>query len=280
MSWPKISVVITADRNELFLYDCIQSVQTQTREPDEVIVVYNSFSGVTLQCLINQFPSVRFINTNAKTASSARNHGILNSTGDLVCLLDGDDTWMSEKLDLQVQLLVSKNLDLVYCGGLEIQSDCRILKEHRPTVSGENLSSLSFNPTTAIVTLGCSSAVMRQSLISTVGLFNESLTSFAEDLEFFSRNMRAGKIGFVPSPLVFYRRHQRNESNKGILKFTYWNLKSSMLMIKDSSDGPLVKLTYFLRLALVLAKSNLQHFFTRISRTLKNGYYRWDIRSY
>lgn len=252
---PSISVIVTADRNERYLGECLQSILMQTRKPDEIVVVYNSFSKATLNHLSRIFPTVRFLKTNARSASSARNHGITHSLGDLICLLDGDDLWSTNKLKLQEDLLLSGKYDLVYSGGIEVAHDLRILREHFPLVEGKFLSALRYNPTAALISLGCSSAMLRRTLLFKVGVFEESLTSFAEDLEFFARCLRYGSTGFVSAPLIVYRRHATNESNKGIVRFVFWNWRSMRLITKKSDESLYIKFIFTLRLVKLLVKS-------------------------
>jgi glycosyltransferase involved in cell wall biosynthesis len=254
-----ISVIVTADRNELHVFECLKSIHEQSRKPDEIIFVYNNFSEITLQAVKLQFPTVTFLKTKAQSASAARNAGILNSTGDILCLLDGDDLWSPRKLEQQELLIKKLDLDLVYSGGIEVSASLRVIREHFPSVRGSRLNALHFAPTRALVTLGCSSVMLKRSLISSVGQFDENLTSFAEDLEFFARCLSQAKVDYTPFPLVIYRRHARNESNKSILRFIFWNWKSGILMTRRLTDTKGNKARFLVRLFISLLKNLLKH---------------------
>lgn len=70
-------------------------------------------------------------------------------------------------------------------------------------------------PTTAIILLGCSSAMICSELIRQVGEFDTSLNTSA-DWDYFRRLSRIAKVDFVDKPLVNYRRHKSSMSSSSI----------------------------------------------------------------
>jgi glycosyltransferase involved in cell wall biosynthesis len=103
-STPLISVVIpTFNRAEL-LKRSLKSVLSQTYTNLEVIVVDDNSSDSTIETIKGiSDPRVRYIrHQERKGGASARNSGIFASKGEFISFLDSDDTWIPEKLELQL----------------------------------------------------------------------------------------------------------------------------------------------------------------------------------
>jgi glycosyltransferase involved in cell wall biosynthesis len=94
-----VSVVIptigTADLNK-----AVQSALDQTHEVAEVIVVADTVNPIDLL----EHPRVRMIRVGPGLGGNgARQSGIEASSGDLIALLDDDDWWAADKLELQLR---------------------------------------------------------------------------------------------------------------------------------------------------------------------------------
>jgi glycosyltransferase involved in cell wall biosynthesis len=96
----KVSVIITVCNLERFIVEAIDSVLKQTYKADEIIVVDDGSTDGSLN-LIESFGNC------IKVFSMGKNSGVLlaflkglkESSGDILCFLDGDDIWMPEKLE-------------------------------------------------------------------------------------------------------------------------------------------------------------------------------------
>lgn len=102
MSYPKVSVIIPAYNGAEHLGEAIQSVLDQTYKNFEIIIVDDA-SPEPLAEVIKKFsdPRVRYIrHEQNRGAVAARKTGVLNSSGDLIALLDQDDLFHREKLEV------------------------------------------------------------------------------------------------------------------------------------------------------------------------------------
>ncbi len=98
----------------------IASVQAQS-EPDwELWVIDDSSQDGTAQKVQNLAatdPRIKLIrNTGPRGAAAARNTGLSAATGRYIAFLDADDTWLPEKLALQLELMVRTGAALCYSG--------------------------------------------------------------------------------------------------------------------------------------------------------------------
>jgi len=113
---PKISVIIPAFNAEKTILETIQSIQQQTFEDFELIVINDGSTDRTLE-VVNQVDDPRlkaFSHENAGV-SMARNRGIVHAQGDFISFIDADDLWTSDKLECQLAALQSNpNAGVVY----------------------------------------------------------------------------------------------------------------------------------------------------------------------
>lgn len=121
-----LSVVIPALNAARFVRDAVDSVLAQQGLPAhmalEVIVVDNGSTDGTANVVRSAYGDRVRIVTEAATRGigPARNAGIASARGDAVALLDADDTWMPEKIALQLKVLADRtDVSLVFCHGVE-----------------------------------------------------------------------------------------------------------------------------------------------------------------
>lgn len=116
MTGEKVSVIIPAWNAAATIGRAVESLLTQTRRPDEVIVVDDG-SPDDIESAVRRFGSfVRYVRKENGGVSSARNRGIDEATGDFISFLDADDFWHPEKLQKQMQVFAQHpEVGLVAC---------------------------------------------------------------------------------------------------------------------------------------------------------------------
>jgi hypothetical protein len=97
-------------------------------------------------------------------------------------------------------------LGLVHCGVEDVDEEGSSLAVHLDGRDGWVADAmLSFGA--GVILGGGSAAVVRAELVRDVGGFDEALSTSA-DWDLYQRIARRARVGFVPRPLVRYRRHQ------------------------------------------------------------------------
>ena len=86
----KTSVIICAYNYDRFLPRCLESVISQSRPADEIILVDDGSTDQTLN-VVSRFPSVRYMRQEHAGKAAAFSRGFDASKGDLVFHLDADD---------------------------------------------------------------------------------------------------------------------------------------------------------------------------------------------
>ncbi|HXM98594.1 MAG TPA: glycosyltransferase family 2 protein [Candidatus Dormibacteraeota bacterium] len=102
----KISVVICAYNYARFLPRCLQSVLSQSRPADEIIVVDDGSTDQT-QDVVAGFRSVRYVRQENAGKAAAFNRGFQTATGTILCHLDADDYWLPNKLECVTTILAT-----------------------------------------------------------------------------------------------------------------------------------------------------------------------------
>lgn len=102
-----VSVVLTCYNEEEYIGAAIGSVVQQTRYDaiSEIIVVNDGSkdnSEEVIQEWEDRHEKIHYVHQRNLGLSVARNTGILHCTGDFIALLDGDDIWLEDRLEHQL----------------------------------------------------------------------------------------------------------------------------------------------------------------------------------
>lgn len=96
-----VSVVIPTYNYAGFLPSCLESVQSQSTKPLEIIVVDDGSTDDT-EAAVRRFDGLRYVRQDNAGASRARNHGLALARGEYIQFLDADDWLAPNKLSLCV----------------------------------------------------------------------------------------------------------------------------------------------------------------------------------
>lgn len=97
---PLFSVVISTFNRCEYVIETIRSVMEQTLQPYEVILVSDGCTDDTVAIVRSRFPSVKVIEQPNLGRGIATNTGVVRATGNWICLLDDDDLWHKDKLQI------------------------------------------------------------------------------------------------------------------------------------------------------------------------------------
>jgi glycosyltransferase involved in cell wall biosynthesis len=102
-----VSVVIPAYNYGHFVAEAVDSALAQTYANREVIVVDDGSTDDTRKRLAAYGDRVRYLYQENRGLAAARNAGIRAARGEYVALLDADDVWHPQKLELQMAYLAA-----------------------------------------------------------------------------------------------------------------------------------------------------------------------------
>lgn len=114
----KVSIITPVYNAESYLISTANSILQQTYQNWEWIVVDDCSSDNSykiLKELEKEDSRIRvFKNSKNSKAFATRNHALERSTGDFVAFIDADDLWLPNKLEIQLNFMVSNNYPFTY----------------------------------------------------------------------------------------------------------------------------------------------------------------------
>lgn len=206
---PQVSVVIPTYNRAGLLGRAIASVLGQTYSDFELIVVDDGSRDHTVS-VVGGFddPRIRFVRLARNRGQPvARNAGIAHAQGDWVALLDSDDEWLPQKLELQMDRArrhSDARPDVIYCACYRQRPNEQPQVRPKGTLpEGDVLDSLLENKKAPTA----SAYVVRRDALLAVGGFDERLPA-ADDIDVLLRLARAGHhFAAVTEPLVVKHDH-------------------------------------------------------------------------
>src|SRR5262245_42228248 len=209
---PKVSVVITTRNRADFLRAAIHSVEHQTFQDFELIVVDDASEDETSE-VVRSFsdPRIRYFRHETNKGEGAtRNTGVRHAAGEYIAFLDDDDEWLPRKLEKQVPLLdgSGSNVALVYSGFWKVEGTSKeIVARVVPQKRGAVFRDMWFQNW-----IGTPSTVMlRRACFEKVGTFDEGL-AFGADYDMWLRVAKEFEVECLTEPLVLYTVHANRMS--------------------------------------------------------------------
>ena len=207
----RISVVIPAYNKERWISRAIDSVLSQTRPAEEVLVVDDGSVDQTGRMAEKYGEKVRIIRQKNAGPGDARNTGIREAGGNWIAFLDADDQWLPEKLQLQTEHL-QRHPDLTWTTGN--YTECLCESKYRAPALSEQACRKQLDGKEALADYLSSYAkgftghtdtmLIRRDLLEQVGGFPPGLRRF-EDLDLWLRIAYLyPKIGFLAVPLAVH----------------------------------------------------------------------------
>lgn len=239
---PTVSVIIPCFDGERYLEEAVTSVLGQTHADVEVVVVDDGSSDRSLQVLEGLGDRrLRVIRQPHAGVAAARNRGVRESTGPYVAFLDQDDTWLPEKLELQLACLRrSPELGLVYSDFYVTDADARHQarwSDRYPLYRGRV-----FDRLIATSVIPISTVVLPRAVFEAAGGFPPQYR-YVEDLALLLGVAARHPIDVVRVPLARYRRHPASVTQVLGLEVAVGELKSlcAEWVAADGSRAPVIR---------------------------------------
>ncbi len=208
-TWPDVTVILpTRGRPEL-LRMAVQSVLDQRYDGEiTCIVVHDQEDPDPSLAELAEGRTGRSVqvlaNDQGQGLAGSRNAGVLRATTDFMASCDDDDTWLPDKLRLQVERLLQNPQMLVVGAGIRLHMG----PDHDVDWTGPcDLVHLPDLARGRRKELHSSTLVMRREVFERAGGYDEQLpNSYAEDYEWLLRAVRSGPIGVVRKPLAVIKK--------------------------------------------------------------------------
>ncbi len=200
---PLVSVIIPAYNAGTTIARTIRSVQRQTLEDLEIVVVDDgSTDDTAAQGKTIADPRIVVRSYDNGGLPIARNRGIAEAHGEYLAFLDADDLWSKTKLESHVAILAQRpEVGAVYSWTCTIDDDDKVIGRHNIAVWEGDVYARMLQ---GFFIGNASNAVVRRHAVESVGPFDVNLAR-GEDWEFFTRLASRWPFAVVPEYAVFYR---------------------------------------------------------------------------
>ncbi len=248
MAEPRVSVIIPNWNGTRYLAPCLASLRKQRFGDFEVIVVDNASTDDSVEMVQRDYPEVRLVRlpTN-KGLTGGVNAGIAEARGDIIVLLNNDtevdENWLAElvgALDAhpEASMAASKmrlfdRRDVIHSAGDYYRTDGipgnRGVWEE-DTGQYDNNDHV-FGPCGG-------AAAYRRSLLDQIGLFDEDLFMYCEDVDMAWRAQLAGhRCVFAPGAVVY---HHLSATGGGTLA-SFYTGRNTIYVIAKNYPGDLFR---------------------------------------
>ncbi|HEX7706052.1 MAG TPA: glycosyltransferase family 2 protein [Thermoanaerobaculia bacterium] len=198
MPTPLISAVITTWNRAHMVPRAIRSVQDQTCDSIEIIVVDDASEDDTVNVVSRlDDPRVRLIvNETNRGPGGAKNAGVNAARGEYIAFLDSDDEWLPQKLERQLRAMSAADaspMSVTSCW-IEPGNGSRFVRRY--ITHRDSLTAIASGE---MYNFG-STSMIRRSCFSEVGAIREDLTRF-EDVEWMLRYSLRNEFLVLEEPL-------------------------------------------------------------------------------
>lgn len=205
MSKPIISLIIPCFNVERTIEETLESVFKQTYPSLEVIAVIDGATDNTadiVKKIASQRSNMIVLEQENQGSSSARNTGFLQSMGEYIVFLDGDDLLAPTYLDVcYSRFAANSEIGLVYTDTMLFEMETGIFDI--PDYSPEGMLLDNSIPATALI---------RRDVFQAVGMCDTSL-QYAEDWELWIRYTQYNScVVKIEEPLFYYRKRSSKDS--------------------------------------------------------------------
>ena len=191
----KVTALIPAYNSADWIAEALDSVAAQTAPPDEVIVVDDGSTDGTAEH--RRVARGDLLRPGRVGVSAARNLGVRAASGELIALLDSDDVWTPDKLEIQPAHMRTHPGAALHDHPLPPFPGRRLGGGHPRGRARRSPSRAGFPST----------LVARREAFDVVGEFDESMPS-GGDIDWFSRAVDLGvAMEVLPQVLLLKRAH-------------------------------------------------------------------------
>lgn len=211
---PKVSINLCCYNSEKYLRETLDSIVNQTFKDWELVIVNDgstdSTESIIQEYQLKKYPIVYYYQSNSGLSKS-RNKALELSKGIYIAFIDHDDLWMPEKLEKQVQKMVSNSrYGLVHTNWESFNDNKYIVTMFQQ----QQPEGMIFRNQLYDYNLGLPSVMIRANVLSDLDHFFELSLTICEEVDFFLRICSKWEVGYIHDILARYRMHSDSLTSK------------------------------------------------------------------
>jgi len=228
---PLVSVIIPTYNRASWLKGAIDSVLEQTFTNFELLIIDDGSTDDTREIIANYGVQVKYFYQPNKGPSAARNSGIKKARADLITFLDSDDRWLKNKLQTQVDLMITDpGIKICYTDEIWIRRG----KKVNPKKIHQKYSGWIYQKCLPLCIISPSSVMIYREVFDKVGLFDESLL-VCEDYDLWLRISQRYPITFINEPLIIKNGGHEDQLSQRLWGMDRFRVKALEKMLQENS---------------------------------------------
>ncbi|WP_339023321.1 glycosyltransferase [Aeromonas salmonicida] len=205
-NYPKVSVILALNKIDQYTDIAISSILDQVDVSFELILVANGeYYKVVEKALLERYGGIAFVSvlsTPIPQLTYALNFAVSHARADYIARMDADDISIINRLHIQLNFMLDKNLDL-------LGSDVTLIDENGVKLGKRSYPrGMNINKLLPFRNCFCHpSVIFKKEVFYKARGYNAGFNS--EDYDLWLRLMRIGvKWDNIAQPLLYYRVHQ------------------------------------------------------------------------
>lgn len=228
-----VSVVMATYNGKTYLPEQLQSVLAELLPDDELIIVDDGSQDGTLELLDSlKSPAIHIVRnlTNVGVLATFE-RGLLLSSKEIIFLSDQDDVWLPGKRSAFVKAFERDPRTLIVVSDAELIDAQGTVTAHSFMATRGGFRSSVWSTLIRNRYLGCAMALRRELLAAALPIPGSVPM---HDMWFGALGSAIGRVSYIATPLIQYRRHGGNVSpgqSQGWLRMFRWRITLLMLLI-------------------------------------------------
>ena len=239
-----LSIIIPMYNSEESILRCLKSIINQTYSGCIQIIIINDGSTDSSVNIVNHFISVHnkynilLVNQANSGVSSARNSGLKIAKGSFIALLDSDDVWLENKLEIQMNILENNpEIDFLGCSR----------NNEKLTIFGKKIDKLHKAKVIELLIKmypQTSTAIFKRELFLKFGGYNENMTH-AEDGNLWVRYCANSNFYYSPKSLIITGDGKPSFGHSGLSANLKAMFEGNIFIIKEAREKNLISNVLF-----------------------------------
>ena len=222
-----VSIIIPCYNSSKTIIRALKSVINQTYKNFEIILIDDGSIDNTKELIesffINKEVEYKYIYQKNSGPSTARNNGVINSNGEYMAFLDSDDEWHFQKLEIQMKLIIEKNLNF-------LASTYTYDNLENENIDEIELRQYSFTKLLFSNKFSTPGVIMKKTFFQELGGFDVSM-KYAEDYDLWIRASIKEDLNLIINPKLF-KLYKNAYGDSGLSSHMFSMYKSELYLFK------------------------------------------------
>jgi len=209
-----VSVIMPYYNKRNYFLESINSALNQTHTNLEILIVYDDQNRDDLEyienCIKNDLRVKIIINDKNKGVAYSRNKAISMAQGKYIAFLDCDDYWKTNKIEVQMNYMLTHGYDFSYTTYQVINSDGKIVDKIKAR------KKLEYNELLKSCDIGLSSVILKRKLLNNMKF--PELKTKEDFVLWLGLAKKSVNLAGLDKPLMFWRQTSNSLSSSTLQK--------------------------------------------------------------